>query len=49
MIFVGNQHLDLNYKIKKSELEYSLSCTMGTATNSELGHDQQVILVQVIC
>ena len=39
MNFGGNQHLDLNYRIKQSELEYSLSCTIGTATNSELGHE----------
>ena len=49
MIVGGNQHLDLNYKIKQSELEYSLSCTIGTATNSELGHEKQVILGQIIC
>ena len=49
MIFGGNQHLDLNYTIKQSELEYSHSCTIGTNTNSELGHEKQVILGQVIC
>ena len=49
MTFGGNQHLDLNYKIKQSELEYSLSCTIGTATNLELGHEKQVILGQIIC
>ena len=48
MIVGGNQHLYLNYKIKQSELEYPLSCTIGRATNSELGHDKQVILGQVI-
>ena len=49
MIFGDNQYLDLNYMIKHSELEYSLSCTIGTATNSELGHEKQVILGQIIC
>ena len=48
MIDGSNQHLDLNYKIKQSELEYSLSCTIETATNSELGHEKQVMLGQVI-
>ena len=47
MIVGGNQHIDLNYKIKQSELEYSLSCTIGTATNLELGHEKQVILLKI--
>ena len=46
MIVGGNQHLDLNYKIKQSELEYSLSCTIGTASNSEIGHEKQLILLK---
>ena len=49
MIVGSNQHLDLNYKIKLSELKYSLSCTIGTATHSELSHEKQVILGQIIC
>ena len=49
MDFGDNQHLDLNYRIKQSELEYYLSCTIGIATNSELGPGKQVILGQVIC
>ena len=48
MIVGGNQHIDLNYTIKQSELVYSLSCTIRTATNSELGYEKQVILGQVI-
>ena len=48
MIVGGNQHLDLNYKIKQAELEYSLSCTIRTTTNSELGHEKNMILVQVL-
>ena len=47
MIFGGNYHLDLNYKIKQSELEHSLSCTIGTATNSEHGHEKQEILLKI--
>ena len=47
MIIGGNQNSDLNYRIKQSELEYSLSCTIGTATNSELGHEKQVILLKI--
>ena len=49
MIVGGNQHINLNYTIKQSELEYILSCTIGTATNLELGHEKQVILGLVIC
>ena len=47
MIVGDNQHLDLNYKIKQSELEYFISCTIGTATNSEHGHEKQVILMKI--
>ena len=47
MIVGGNQDLDLNYRIKQSELEYSLSCTIGTATNLELGHEKQEILLKI--
>ena len=46
MIVGGNQHLDLNYKIKQSELEYFLSCTIGTAINSEHSHEKQSILMK---
>ena len=55
MIFGGNQHLDLIYGIHQSEFEYFHDCTIGTATNSELGHEKLVILlkitsvVQLIC
>ena len=42
MIVSSNQHLDLNYRIKQSEIEYSLSCIIGKTTNSELGHEKQV-------
>ena len=48
MIVGGNQHVDLNYKIKHSELKYSLSYTIGlTATNSEHGYEKQVILLKI--
>ena len=47
MIFGGNQHLDLIYRINQSELEYYHGCTIGTATNSELGHEKQVILLKM--
>ena len=47
MIVGGNQHVDLNYKIKQSELEHYLSRTIGTATNSEHGHEKQVILLKI--
>ena len=49
MIIGGNQHIALNYTIKQSEHKYLLSCTLGTATNLELGHEKQVILGQIIC
>ena len=49
MIVGGSQHIGLNYKMKQSELEYIFSCTIGTATNTELGHGKQVILGDVIC
>ena len=48
MIVGGNQNLDLNYKIKQSELEYSLSCTIGTATNSEHCHENHMILWKIV-
>ena len=38
MIVGGNQHLDL---------EYYLSCTIGTVTNSELGLEKQVVLMKI--
>ena len=47
MIFGSNQHLDLNYRIQQSEPEYSLSCTIGRATNSKHGHEKQVILSKI--
>ena len=46
MIFGGNQHLDLIYRIHQSELEYFHGCTIGTATNSELGHEKLVIFFE---
>ena len=47
MIFGGNQHLYISYMIKQSELKHSLSCTIGTATNLEHGHEKQVILLKI--
>ena len=47
MLVGGNQYLYLNYKIKRYDFEYSLSCTIGTASNSEHGHKKQVILLKI--